>query len=254
MANDSSIRNHERARERICLALDLEDDQEIVRRVDELSDLIGFFKLNFAFTRYGPSLVQRLLDRGCKVFLDLKLHDIPNTVGGYADAVTRLGVHIVTVHTSGGVEMMRQAVDTAERTAERLSIPRPKFIGVTLLTSISQQTLNEELNVSGSVEMEVRRKVALARAAGLDGIVCSPAELASIRRGQLLPPEFLFVTPGVRPAGGDPHDHKRVESCSAAIAAGSSLLVVGRTVLGAADSRAAARQILDEVAAALSGA
>ncbi len=235
----------QRAKEHICQALDLNDEGEILRCVDELKDLVGYFKLNSAFTLFGPELVRRLLDRGCKIFLDLKLHDIPNTVAGYADAVTRLGVHIVTLHTAGGLEMMKEAMRVATETSHLLGIPRPKLIGVTLLTSIQQKVLNQEMNIPGSVEEEVLRKTKLAIAAGLDGIVCSPAELASVR--QALPGKFFCVTPGVRTTGADPHDHKRVHSVSGAIAAGSDLLVVGRTIVRAVNRRAAAREILEEV-------
>jgi len=122
-------------------------------------------------------------------------------------------------------------------------------VGVTVLTSIDQKSLNEELNISGSIDHEVASKTRLAVAAGLDGIVCSAADLASIRGGQ--PAGFMYVTPGVRPLGTDHHDQKRVQSCKGAINAGSTLLVVGRTILGAKDRREAACQMLDEVAEAL---
>jgi orotidine-5'-phosphate decarboxylase len=237
------------AREHLCLALDLNDEDEILHCADELSDLVGVFKINFAFTLFGPPLVRRLRERGCRVFLDLKLHDIPNTVGGYADAVTQLRVDIVTIHTAGGIEMMRQATLAADQTARRLGVQRPKFIGVTVLTSIQQTTLNNEMNILGLIENEVVSKARLAATAGLDGIVCSAAELAIVRKGGV--PGFLYVTPGVRKAGSDHNDHRRVESYSAAIAAGSDLLVVGRAILGASDRRAAACEVLKEIAGAL---
>ncbi|MGQ4419830.1 orotidine 5'-phosphate decarboxylase / HUMPS family protein, partial [Streptomyces sp. SAS_269] len=133
-------------RERLCLALDLTDRAEIIKAVEELRDLIGWFKLNSAFTLHGPGLVREILDRDVKVFLDAKLHDIPNTLAGYGDAVTRLGVHLVTLHTGGGLEMMRAAVAAADRTAAELGVQRPKLVGVTLLTSVDRATLNGDLN------------------------------------------------------------------------------------------------------------
>lgn len=224
-------------KDRICLALDFHDRNRILKTVDELGDLVGYVKLNSAFTLFGPDLVHEIIDRGAKVFLDLKLHDIPNTLIGYGDAVTRLGVHIVTTHVAGGVEMMRSLVRGAEETAARLGVARPRFIGIALLTSISQKILNEEINVQGAVEEEVLRKALLAHAAGLDGIVCSAGELGYVR--PRLPKDFIYVTPGVRPADATGDDHQRVHTYETAIAAGSQLLVVGRSVLGAKDPRKA---------------
>ncbi len=233
-------------RDHVCLALDLNDEQHILGHVEELSDLVGTFELNSAFTLFGPALVRKILDRGCRVFLDLKFHDIPNTASWYADAVTRLGVDIVTVHTAGGSEMMKAAVKGARDAAGELGTRRPRLIGITLLTSIRQETMNRQLNVPGSIETEVLRKAELAAEAGLDGIVCSAAELAAIR--EQMPPGLLYVTPGVRPAGGSHDDQKRVASYSQAIRAGSDLLVVGRAILRADDPRAAASELLDEIA------
>ncbi|MFM0170599.1 orotidine-5'-phosphate decarboxylase [Paraburkholderia sediminicola] len=224
-------------KDRICLAMDIHDEEAILRAVDNLGDLVGYFKLNSAFTLYGPELVKKILDKGAKIFLDLKLHDIPNTLAGYGDAVTRLGVHVVTVHVSGGSEMLRELVKSAERTAAQLGMARPQFIGITLMTSISQDILNNEINVQGSIEDEVLRKARMAAEAGLNGIVCSVGELDHVR--QYLPQDFVYVTPGVRPAGASHHDHQRVYTYSEAIKAGSSLLVVGRTVLTAKDPRTA---------------
>ncbi|MFI5911829.1 orotidine-5'-phosphate decarboxylase [Dactylosporangium sp. NPDC051541] len=233
------------SKDRICLALDMSDRAQIVDLVDELRDVVGYFKLNSAFTMHGPDLVRDLLARGVKIFLDLKVHDIPNTVAGYGEAVTELGVHIVTMHTAGGVEMMRTFVASAERTAERIGRPRPKLIGVTLLTSIDQQQLNDELNIPGGVEDEIRRRAQLAAKAGLDGIVCAPTEIDLVKAD--LPADFFYVTPGTRSPGGSGHDHKRIGTHAEAITAGSSLLVVGRRILTAGDRRQAAREVIAEI-------
>lgn len=232
-------------RERLCLALDLTDRAEIIKAVDELRDLIGWFKLNSAFTLHGPDLLRDILDRDVKVFLDAKLHDIPNTLAGYGDAVTRLGVHLVTLHTGGGLEMMRAAVAAADRTAAELGVRRPKLVGVTLLTSVDRATLNGDLNVPGTVEDEIRRRALLAAEAGLDGVVCAPAEIELIRDG--LPDDFFYVTPGTRSPGDSGNDHKRTGTHAQALAGGSSLLVVGRRITRAADRRQAAAEVLQEM-------
>ncbi|MEV0195742.1 orotidine-5'-phosphate decarboxylase [Nonomuraea sp. NPDC050691] len=243
-----SIPVEDRLQDRLCLALDTLDRDEIVGTVDELKDLVGYFKIHTGFVMHGPDLVREILGRGVKVFLDLKLYDIPNTLAGYGEAVTRLGVHLVTVDPSGGVEMMRSVVAAADRTAGESGARRPRFVGVTLLTSADQQMLNTEMNIAGSVEEEVRRRALLAAEAGLDGIVCAPGEIGSVRAE--LPGDFFYVTPGARAAGGSGHDHRRIGTPAEAIADGSSLIVVGRRIRDAADRRKAAQEVLDEIAGA----
>jgi orotidine-5'-phosphate decarboxylase len=231
--------------DRLCLAMDTADRDAVLTTVDELAGLVGWIKLNSAFTLHGPDLVRAVLDRGAKVFLDLKLHDIPNTLSGYGDAVTRLGVHLVTLHTEGGLEMLRAAVAAADDTAAATGSTRPKLVGVTLLTSIDQDVLSKELNVAGTVESEVARRAQLAAEAGLDGIVCAPGEVAALRPD--LPTDFFFVTPGARSPGTSGDDHRRVGTHADAVAAGSSLLVVGRRVLDAPDRAQAVREVLAEI-------
>lgn len=231
--------------DRICLALDIHDDSEILRLVAELKDLVGYFKLNSAFTLHGPPLVKAMLSQGARIFLDLKLHDIPNTLAGYGEAVTRLGVHIVTVHIGGGRQMLASFTRSADVTAASLGVRRPRLVGITLLTSIDQDILNHEMNVPGLVEDEVLRRGRVAAECGLDGIVCSAGELEAVRAH--LPRDFFYVTPGVRPAGHDGDDHRRVHTYSDALRAGSRLLVVGRTVLGSADPRTALRALHNEI-------
>ncbi|MGQ4487849.1 orotidine-5'-phosphate decarboxylase [Streptomyces sp. SAS_281] len=245
MTAASPNRPLETARERLCLALDLHDRSEILRLVDELKDLIGYFKLNSAFTLHGPELVREILERDVKVFMDLKLHDIPNTLSGYGHAVTSLGAHIVTLHTGGGVEMMRAAVTAADRTAAELGVERPKLVGVTLLTSVDRQTLNGDLNVPGTIEDEVGRRALLAAEAGLDGIVCAPSEIEAVKHG--LPEDFFYVTPGTRSPGESGNDHKRIGTHAEALAGGSSLLVLGRRIHHAHDRRRAALEVLREI-------
>jgi orotidine-5'-phosphate decarboxylase len=179
------------------------------------------------------------------VFLDLKFHDIPNTVKGAARAAAELAVSIFNVHASGGFAMMRAAMQGVEAAAPKSS-SRPKVIAVTVLTSIDERILNEECGVPGPVEQQVLRLAKLTEAAGLDGIVCSAADM-HVLKGELKE-GFMFVTPGIKgtttPAG---EDQKRVLSPGRAVAAGSSLLVVGRAITGAENRPAAAREVLQDI-------
>ena len=239
------------AREMVCLPLDnLDSLGKVHALVEELSPLVGRFKVGKeSFTLFGPEVVRLVRDLGAGVFLDLKYHDIPNTVRGAARAATEMGVAMFNVHAAGGSAMMAAAlvgVKEAASSTERV----PAVIAVTVLTSIDEGTLNEEVGVPGRVEDQVLRLAKLTESVGLDGIVCSAADLHSIKRQ--LRPGFLFVTPGIKgtttPAGAD---QKRVLSPGRAVAAGSSLLVVGRAITGAPDRRKAAREVLQDIAGVL---
>jgi orotidine-5'-phosphate decarboxylase len=243
-------KKEQEAREMLCLPLDMDDKDEIIKTVDELYDLVGYFKLNFAFTNHGPEIVDAIKKKGCKIFLDLKFHDIPNTVSGYARAATRMGVDMFNVHAAGGHEMMHAAVTAANEEAEKNCTARPKIIAVTVLTSLDKKTMNDDLGISGSVEDSVLRLARLAESAGLDGVVCSAADLYAVK--DKLPKDFLFVTPGVKgvtTAAGS--DQKRVFSPANAVKDGSSLLVVGRAITDAPNRRDAALEILQDMAKSL---
>jgi orotidine-5'-phosphate decarboxylase len=231
----------------VCLPLDgLHSLEAVQDTVAELSPFVGRFKVGKeSFTRFGPKVVSLVRTCGAEVFLDLKYHDIPNTVKGAARAATELGVAMFNVHAAGGLVMMqaaRQGVDEAVPSAGK----RPKIIAVTVLTSIDDGILNRECGVPGPVEKQVLRLARLTVAAGLDGIVCSAADLHALKGA--LDPAFLFVTPGIKgtttPAG---EDQKRVFSPGRAAAAGSSLLVVGRAITAAGDRQAAAREVLQDI-------
>jgi orotidine-5'-phosphate decarboxylase len=231
----------------VCLPLDgLHSLEAVQDTVTELSPFVGRFKVGKeSYTRFGPKVVSLVRASGAEVFLDLKYHDIPNTVKGAARAATELGVAMFNVHAAGGLAMMqaaRQGVDEAVSSAGN----RPKIIAVTVLTSIDDDILNRECGVPGPVEEQVLRLARLTVAAGLDGIVCSAADLHALKGA--LDPAFLFVTPGIKgtttPAG---EDQKRVFSPARAVAAGSSLLVVGRAITAAADRQAAAREVLQDI-------
>jgi len=219
------------ARSMVCLPLDgLNTIKELRERVQELSPVVGLFKIGKeTFTRMGPEAIRAVKMEGGEVFLDLKYHDIPNTVKGAASAATELGVYVFNVHASGGSAMMKAALEGANESAKKLNIARPKIIAVTILTSIDQKTMNEELKVSGSVENQVLNFALLAKEAGLDGIVCSAADLYAVK--DKLPADFMFVTPGIQgvntPAGTD---QKRVFTPSHAVEDGSTILVVGRAI------------------------
>jgi orotidine-5'-phosphate decarboxylase len=249
-------------RERLWVALDVEtlgDADGLLERLDAAPGRPGTIGAKIGsqlFTAAGPAAVERALKRGFPVFLDLKYHDIPNTVAGAVREATRLGVTLLNVHASGGVAMMRAAAEAATKAAKDFGVPRPVCLGVTVLTSLDRRGL-DEIGVASSVEGHVLRLAERAREAGLDGCVASPQEIRLLRGA--LGPAWVIVTPGVRPApapaagagaarAGD--DQKRVATPTDAIRAGADAIVVGRPITGAADPRAAAAAILDEMARA----
>jgi len=239
------------AREKVCLPLDgLRTLADVEALVEELSPYVGRFKVGKeSFTRFGPDVVRLVRDHGSGVFLDLKYHDIPNTVKGAARAATELGVAMFNVHAAGGRAMMEAALEGVGAAGVDPG-SAPKVIAVTVLTSIDEETLNRECRVPGPLADQVLGLAKLTESAGLDGIVCSAADLAGFR--DQMRPGFLFVTPGIKgtttPAG---EDQKRVLSPGRAVAAGSSVLVIGRAITGAPDRPAAAMEVLRDIAAVL---
>jgi orotidine-5'-phosphate decarboxylase len=230
--------------EQLLVALDVDSVAEARTLADRLRGAVGGFKIGSRlFTSEGPGFVEELAGRGDRVFLDLKFHDIPNTVAGAIAAATRLGVWMVNVHASGGGAMMRAAKAAAVEEATRRSLPVPLVIAVTMLTSLDQETVNE-VGFSASVDAQVRRLAALTQSAGLDGVVASPHEIATIR--QHCGPHFDIITPGIRGAGDSKGDQSRTLSAAEALAAGASYLVIGRPIIAAADPRAAAERIAAE--------
>ncbi len=235
------------AREKICLPLDgLATLEDIRKRVELLSPVVGLFKIGKeTFTRFGPEAVRLVQGYGSDIFLDLKFHDIPNTVKGASKAASELGVKIFNVHASGGKAMMEAAVAGAKE-AQKAGFKRPKIIGVTVLTSIDKETLNNDLNVPGDVKDQVLRLALMAKEAGLDGIVCSGADLGFIK--DKLPEDFLFVTPGIKgPNTSAGADQKRVFTPRNAIEDGSSILVIGRAITGADDPVKAALEVIEDI-------
>jgi orotidine-5'-phosphate decarboxylase len=233
----------------ILVALDVDTADAAFALADKLRGVVGGFKIgNRLFTSHGPSVVEALVARGDRIFLDLKFHDIPHTVAGAVAAATRLGVWMVNVHASGGHAMMKAACDAADAEASRLSRPRPLVIAVTMLTSLSEETMSE-IGVAGAMASQVGRLAVLAQSAGLDGVVASPQEIALIR--SRCGPTFEIVTPGIRSASDDKGDQRRTMTAAEALSAGASYLVVGRPIIADPDPRAAAERIDAECRAAV---
>jgi len=228
----------------LLVALDVDTAWEALALADTLRGVAGGFKIGSRlFTAEGPSVVTRLVDRGDRVFLDLKFHDIPSTVAGAVEAATRLGVWMLNVHASGGLDMMRAAKAAAAETSAKTGARAPLVIAVTVLTSLEQQAL-ARLGVGEGVEPHVDRLARLTSEAGLDGVVASPQEITRIR--QWADSRFLIVTPGIR-TGERTDDQARTSGAAEALRAGASYLVVGRPIIKAADPRAAAGRIVEEL-------
>jgi orotidine-5'-phosphate decarboxylase len=234
--------------DRLIVALDVDSLDRAATLVDALHGTARRFKIGSQlFTAGGPAAVETVRKRGGEVFLDLKFHDIPNTVEGAAREAVRLGAFMFNVHASGGRAMMRAAVHGAHDAAKTLGLPRPLVLAVTVLTSLDRQALSAELRVASSVEGHVLHLCGLAQEAGLDGSVASPHEIKAIRRA--MGAGWTIVTPGVRPAGGDSDDQSRIATPRAAAAAGADYLVVGRPITAASDPAKAAAAILEEMRA-----
>lgn len=226
----------------IIVALDVPEPAAAWKLAQQLAPVVGAFKIGSElFTSAGPEIVRQVRRLGAPVFLDLKFHDIPNTVAKAVAAATRLDVQMLTIHTSGGLEMMRAAEDAAQQTAQSLGCQTPLVLGVTVLTSMDMRALGET-GCDSTVGKQVERLAALAVKAGLRGLVCSPLEIVALR--QLLPAAVQLVTPGIRTGTEKADDQKRTLSPREAMAAGASWLVIGRPIYAAPNPSAAARDIL----------
>lgn len=232
-------------KEKLIVALDVSNLEDADILVEKLAPYVGAFKIGMQlYYNEGHRVIAMVAARGGKVFLDLKLHDIPNTVARACDALVLPGIFMFNVHASGGLEMMRQAaLSTRERAAD-VGLPKPVLLGVTVLTSLDATAL-KNINVAVPPEEQVVQLARLAQQAGLDGVVASAQEIIRIREacGQ----HFTIVTPGIRPAGADANDQKRTATPGEAVRAGADYLVVGRPITGAADPVRAARDILVEM-------
>lgn len=231
----------------IIVALDVPAAQSALRLAAQLAPVAGGFKVGSAlFTSAGPDIVRRLRATGAAVFLDLKFHDIPNTVAQAAAAATSLDVQMFTIHTSGGLEMMQAAEAAAQQAARQSGRAAPLVLGVTVLTSLDTGQLRE-IGCADNAARQVERLAVLAVQAGLRGLVCSPREVAALR--QRLPATVQLVTPGIRGGAGKADDQKRTLTPKEALQAGANWLVIGRPICAAENPRAAAEEILNEIAA-----
>ncbi|MDD4802499.1 MAG: orotidine-5'-phosphate decarboxylase [Syntrophomonas sp.] len=237
------------AKDRIILALDVDTAQEALGLVKQLTDYVGAFKIGMQlFNSAGPDIVRQVHELGGKVFVDLKLHDIPNTVGSAGKVLTRLNSFMFNVHAAGGREMMRKVARDASEEAMKLGIGAPLILAVTVLTSISAQELAEEMYVTDmKVEELVVKWALMAQESGLGGVVCSPREIVPIR--QACGSDFKIVTPGIRPLWSAANDQKRITTPRQALEMGADYMVIGRPIVQAEDPREAALKIINELEA-----
>ncbi|MGO4549069.1 orotidine-5'-phosphate decarboxylase [Paenibacillus sp. 2TAB23] len=236
----------EQAAGRIMVALDYPDAEAAERLITELQGIPCYLKVGMQlFYTAGPSFVSSLKDRGYYVFLDVKMHDIPNTVKGGANSITKLGVDMFNVHAAGGSAMMEAAMEGVDMALSGSGLNRPAVIAVTQLTSTSQATLNEQIGISGSVEAAVIRYAELTKKAGLAGVVASPSEVEAIKAA--CGSAFKTVTPGIRPAGSAVNDQSRIMTPGEALRQGTDYMVIGRPITAAANPRSALESIIEEL-------
>lgn len=232
-------------RERLIFALDVEHFAEAQKLLGLLKGHVGLFKVGKQlFTHSGPKVIDMIRNKGERVFLDLKFHDIPNTVAKAGEEATKLGSTMFTVHSMGGYEMMKGAVESSRNTAKQLNTPKPFILAVTILTSMDEAIL-EEVGIKTPLEEQVVRLARLAKRAGVSGVVASPREISLIR--DHCGSDFLIVTPGVRPASAAKDDQKRTLTPGEAIRAGANYIVVGRPIKEADDPVRAADEIVEEI-------
>ena len=244
-SNLQLVRSPGSMRERLILALDVDDLERVKALVSLLGSKVGMFKVGKQlFTHAGPQAVKLIQSMGGEVFLDLKFHDIPNTVAKAAIEATRLGVKMFNVHASGSLEMMRLTVREVSRVCRQEGLRRPIMLAVTVLTSLNKSDL-QRVGVDGEVADQVIRLALLTRQAGMDGVVASPQEVASIRAA--CGRRFIIVSPGVRPQRAKRNDQRRVMTPEETIRAGADYIVVGRPIMEAKDPMSAAQEIITEM-------
>lgn len=233
------------ADDRLIVALDVSTMDAMKSIVSSLGDSVSFYKVGMElFYAEGDQTVRYLQDQGKHVFLDLKLHDIPNTVAHGVSSLTRLGANLITIHGQGGPIMMKAAAQAARESAEQLGIERPKLLAITVLTSFDDEawtSIGGQLPISD----QVIRLAKLAKESGMDGVVCSALEAKMIR--EACGPDFLIVTPGIRPSFAATNDQKRIATPASALADGASRLVIGRPITQAANPQEAVRLIIEEM-------
>lgn len=245
-----SLSTSTNARDRLILAVDTSDINEARRYLDELHAHVGVFKIGLQlFTHYGPEILKIFQSANAKIFLDCKFLDIPNTVAKAAEAATAHGVAMFTIHACGGTEMLKAASNAVNTCAQKLSVPPPTILAVTVLTSISPEVLRNELSVDLDMKEQVAKLALQCKESGVTGLVASPEEVTTLRSA--IGKDMLIVTPGVRPDWADSNDQKRFTTPAQAIANGSDYLVVGRPITSAKNSADAAQKIVEEMQEAL---
>ncbi|MHB1458341.1 MAG: orotidine-5'-phosphate decarboxylase [Armatimonadota bacterium] len=234
-------------KDKIIVALDVSTESEAVDLVHDLKEYVGAFKIGMElFNSAGPRIIEKVQDAGAdRIFYDGKFHDIPNTVAGAARAAVRMGVWMFNIHAEGGAAMMCAASDAAHEESDRQGVEPPIIIAVTLLTSIGQDTLLNELAVHMPLSEYVPHLARLAQDSGLDGVVASPHEISAIKAA--CGKDFLVVTPGVRPSWASANDQKRIMTPGDAVRNGADYLVIGRAITSADDKIVAAKRIIDEL-------
>ncbi len=238
------------AKEKLIVALDVASRREAFYFVRQLQDAVGAYKIGMQlYNSEGPDMVEYIQLYGGKTFIDLKFHDIPNTVAETSRVMARREAFMYTLHASGGSKMLKAAAVAAAEEAAKLDTVKPLALGVTVLTSISQEDFNEEMGINANISEHVVTLAKIAQKSGLDGVVCSPHEIKAIRAA--CGNDFLIVTPGVRPAWAASDDQERILTPKEAILNGASYLVVGRPITKAEDPLAAAEMIVEEMAEAL---
>ncbi len=229
-------------RDRIIIALDYPNEVSALAMASLTREYAGVFKVGFElFVSAGPEIIKKLNALGAKVFLDLKFHDIPNTVGQASGAASALGVKMFNVHASGGLDMMKKAAEAAAKAGK----DRPLALGVTVLTSLNDRVLKEELGLTVGANAQALKLAKLAKEAGLDGVVCSGEEIKAIK--EACGKDFKLVVPGVRPAWASGDDQKRIITPHEAVFAGADYIVIGRPITKAADPKTAAKRVLEEL-------
>ena len=231
---------------RLIVPLDVDSLADANRIVAQLFDCVETFKVgNQLFTSAGPSSVKRLIESKKEVFLDLKFHDIPNTVAGAVASATMTGAHMINMHASGGVLMMRAAREAADRAASKLDIPAPTLLGVTILTSIDEAIFQRDFGTHRKLQDQVAYLAELSQNSGLDGVVASPLEIERVR--EVCGDDFVIVTPGIRPSWAASGDQRRIMTPGEAIAKGANYIVVGRPITALDRPREAAQAIIGEI-------
>jgi len=236
--------NNEDLKKKIIIALDVKNKEEAVAVVSGLKEARTFKVGLELFTAEGPTLFKKLKVLRKRIFLDLKLHDIPNTVAGAVRSAVRHGIQMMTIHASGGREMMARAAEAARETAEMDKVEAPLLLGVTILTSLKSADL-DEVGMKPDLAGQVLRLAGLAKSAGMDGVVCSPQEIEILR--QEYGRDLLIVTPGIRPAWAEAQDQKRIMTPAEALRKGADYLVIGRPITGAASPQEAFARIVEEL-------